>query len=246
MQKLGIIVALTGEKKTLSRALNNLRPSDRASILVQLAGMGPENAKSAAHHLIASGCDALLSWGCAAALEPELTPGDCLIPKRIVSNHYSAEIDVDELWHQRVCDRLSPMARIISKPLAESRDVVSGSTEKILLGERTKACGLDMESGAIAKVATDSSIPFLVIRSIADPASMSLPNSVVIATDTNGGLNIPKLLLHTLFHPSNIAGLIQLGINFRSAQISLTRSARLLSPDFCITDNSSRSYSQYR
>lgn len=241
MQKLGIIVALTGEKKTLTTAVKNLRPSDQANISIQLAGMGPENAKSAAHQLVASGCDALLSWGCAGALEPDLAPGDCIIPKRIVFNHYSVEIDVDKLWHQRVCDRLSPMTRIISKPLMESRDLISESTEKIQLGKRTKTCGLDMESGAIAKVATELSMPFLIVRCIADPASMSLPNSVVIATDANGRLNVAKLLFHALLHPSNITGLIQLGINFRSAQISLSRCAQLLSPDFCITDHSSRS-----
>ena len=236
MRKLGIIVALPGEKKTLSKAYKKIIKSGRVNISIQLAGMGPDNAASAAHKLLSLGCKALLSWGCAAALAQKLLPGDCLIPKSVISEELMTSIDVDNLWHQNVYERLSPKVRVYTDPLAGSSELVSGAAEKVALGERTGAYGLDMESAAIAKVANEFNVPFVAIRCIADPASMNLPDSVAIAMNDTGELNIAKLIMHTLIHPSNIDGLIQLASNFKAAQNSLVQSAHLMYPDFCLNE----------
>ncbi len=198
--------------------------------------MGRDNAASAAHELLRADCKALLSWGCAAGLAQKLLPGDCLIPQSVISEEFSTAIAVDDLWHHSIYKRLSPLTRLYTEPLVESSGLISAAADKIALGKRTGAYGLDMESVAIGRVATQYNVPFVAIRCIADPVSMSLPDSVTIALNGVGGLNIPKLLMHTLLHPSNIAGLIKLAANFKAAQNSLAQSAHLLYPDFCLNE----------
>jgi len=186
--------------------------------------------------LIKAGCNALMSWGCAAALADSMAPGDCLLPDSIIAEHNSSCLAIDQDWHNKLKARLSNAMHIHTSPLVSSQKLVASADEKYALGARTGAVGLDMESAAIADVASKYSIPFVIVRCIADPVSMSLPESVAIAMTPDGSINILKLLIFTARHPSNIHALIQLGIHFKAAQKILTKVAQILQPDFCIPE----------
>ena len=92
----------------------------------------------------------------------------------------------------------------------------------------TGAVALDMESVAIAKVARQYKIPFLVIRAIVDPVDMSLPQAISYSLNDQGEVVLGKLLFFLFLHPAELPGLIKLGIYFNAAKKTLKLVAKHL------------------
>ena len=218
----GIVVALPEELSTLtSRKINKGNSSlISENILVAYSGTGPDNAKNAAELLISKGSKQLVSWGCAAALDPSLKPGDLSLPKTLLTETQQ-KLSIEPKWHRHAMRTLSSHFKILTGCLIESRQIVSSSRKKALLHEATQCQAVDMESAAIANVAEDTKTPFLAIRTIADPADMSLPDAVTHALNEEGEIEMKKLLGFLATHPYEIRGLIKLGYHFNSASNKL-------------------------
>lgn len=226
----GIVVALPEEIATLTR--QTLAQGEcvaiSGNILLSLAGAGPINAERAARQLIAKGANCLISWGCAAALAPELKPGDLVIPAQVISEQQPA-LDTDNQWLHRVQNLLPKTLSIVNGGLAESGRIVAASIDKQQIHKQTAAVALDMESAAVARSAQQNNIPCLVIRAIADPVTMDLPQAVVRSLNDQGRVEITKLLRFLLTHPWEIPALIKLGLHFNAAQKTLKTVAKQLS-----------------
>ncbi|MCI0655341.1 MAG: phosphorylase [Methylococcaceae bacterium] len=233
MTSVGLVVALPGEKRTLTKARilpgRFSRLNDKTLIL--LSGIGPDKAAAGAEILIGQGCNALLSWGCAAALEPELKPGDLIIPEKILCANAEA-FNTGHEWRGKLLDRLADHQTIHTGPITESRTLVGTAADKLALRNQTGAIALDMESAAIARLAARQNLPFVTIRAIADPASMDLPKPVATAVNQNGDLKFSLLLALIARNPGSIPGLVQLAICFRAAQRRLRLTAFRLEYDF--------------
>jgi len=218
----GVVVALPEELATLTRGKpargECFAISDQ--VLVVYAGAGPLNAAKAAKSLIDNGVTALISWGCAAGLSPELRPGDLLLPERVLSEQGEC-FNIDKTWLQHWLFLLSGNLSINTGSLLESSRIVSASREKQDLHSRTGAAGLDMESAAVIKAAQAKSLPCLVVRAVADPVNMDLPEAVVQALNPDGQIELTKLLGYLLAHPGQVSGLIKLGLHFHAAQKTL-------------------------
>jgi adenosylhomocysteine nucleosidase len=195
-------------------------------ILVKLSGIGPRRAGEAAKNLLENGATALLSWGCAGALVPTLSPGSLVLPSSVIdADQFS--YSSDPTWHGRLLNRLKGCVDLYQGPLAESGAVLRSSAEKRNLFERTGAMAVDMESGAVARVAQGAHAPFMAVRAIADSADMAIPQSSVGAIDEFGELNLFRLLKELIRHPFELFTMIRLGWNFRAAQVTLEKVARL-------------------
>jgi adenosylhomocysteine nucleosidase len=229
----GLIVALPGEKQTLTNARIKTGRFSRLNehTLLCVSGIGPEKAAAGADKLIRAGCNALVSWGCAAAIGPQLKPGDLVVPGHVVSADGTV-FAADPSWRKRLLDRLAGYLTIHTGSIAESATIVAAAADKRALRNQTGAIALDMESAGIAKMAARYHLPFVIIRAIADPASMDLPKPVTIAVDQNGDVRLPLLLALLIRYPNSIPDLIRLGICFRAAQRGLQRTARRLEYDF--------------
>ena len=83
---IGIIIALPEELVTLTsqhlKQFESIQIDNNIQVI--LSGIGAENASIAAEKLYQSGVNSLISWGCAAALEPSLKPGDILFVSVVV------------------------------------------------------------------------------------------------------------------------------------------------------------------
>lgn len=229
----GIVVALSEEIVTLtSKRIDKghcVFISDK--ILVACAGMGQANAAAAAELLIAKGASRLISWGCAAALEPSLQAGDLTLADRLLdAENEEIKINPDWLDHTKTV-----LAETFTEPrkqavlhsglLTESHAVITSDKAKKQLHSFTGALALDMESSAVAKVAQKHGLPFLAIRAIADPATMGLPEAVVYATNADGEVAIGKLIGYLLLHPAQLPSLIKLGLYFNKAKQTLKQAA---------------------
>jgi len=198
-----------------------------------VSGAGPHNARIAAFRLIERKIGALVSWGCAAALDHSLNAGDLVLPERIVTPDGTGHA-VSPGWRERAHHALKPTLRITSGPLWGSPEIVASSAEKQMLHSANGAVAVDMESAAVASVAEARGLPFLAVRAIADPACMSLPRSVTVAVDERGDVNLPKLLRHALSHPAEFVALARLGKAFNAAANTLRRTVHLLGSDFLL------------
>ncbi len=225
----GIIVALPEEFSTLTSGKIDKGDFRKLTdnILIAYAGAGPANARKASELLIAKGAGQLISWGCAAALVPELRPGDCLLPESLLTEDQQV-LNSDLNWITQVRHNLSADIPIKSGKLAESCSIISKSEDKQAIHLKTNAVALDMESCAIARSAKQANICCLVIRTIADPATMDLPEAVSHALNCEGEIVLTRLLPYILLHPFEIPGLIRLGLHFNAAKKTLKSISRYL------------------
>ena len=222
----GIVVALPEELLTLTRRKMAQGECFNLSddIVVAYAGAGPNNAANAARLLIAKGADRLVSWGCAAALSPQLQPGHLVIADQIFFDQQNYE--ADKRWSHKLRSRLSEKLAVGNGNLVTESRIVASSSDKQAIQRNTGAVVLDMESGAIAKVASQSNLPCLVLRAVADPVSMDLPQAVVHAMNDLGRVDLGRLLSHLAIHPWEIPALIKLGLHFHAAQKTLKNVAK--------------------
>jgi adenosylhomocysteine nucleosidase len=116
--------------------------------------------------------------------------------------------------------------------LVESAEVVTEHAEKQSLRLRTDGVAVDMESAAVARVATAEGIPFSSVRTIADPLNMSFPNAVTIAMNPRGDVRLAVLLGHLVRHPGETGSLIALGRAFGAAVKTLHRVRHAVGDDF--------------
>lgn len=224
----GIVVALPEELSTLTSS--KLRQGECRRFgnnWIAYGGAGPINAAKAARTLLEKGAQRLMSWGCAAGLSSQLKPGDLLIPTRIIAADHNYAADGN--WTADTIRSLSPILPVHEGHLFTSDTLISHSREKQRIHQQSQAMALDMESTAIAEVASQALVPFLAIRVIADPVEMNLPQAVQHALNADGRVELPKLLRYLLLHPAEISGLIRLGLHFHAARKTLKLVARQLS-----------------
>ncbi|MCK5120466.1 MAG: phosphorylase [Methylococcales bacterium] len=224
----GIIIALPDEISSLtSKKINKGECiTINGNILLALSGAGPGNAIKASELLLEKGANRLISWGCAAALHPDLKPGDLVLADNLLSAD-KQQLSIDSPWLKHVTEQLSALNPITGR-LAESHTIVADSIDKKTIHQQSGAIALDMESIAVAKTALLNNCPTLVIRCIADPVSMSLPKAVSYALNNEGDVVLPKLLWFLLIHPSELPGLIKLGSHFNAAKNKLKLAAKQL------------------
>ncbi len=218
----GIVIALPEELITLTQ--KKISKGDHCYItdklIVAYSGAGSLNAKVASELLIAKGATQLISWGCAAALDGSLKSGDLVLADKLIDVE-NVEFNVNVDWHGHVKKRLTKHVVVKTGGLAESLSIVSSSKDKKKLSALTGAVALDMESIAIAKIAMEHSLPFLVIRVIADTVNMNLPQAINYSLNTQGEIVMKKLLLFLLLHPAELPDLIKLGLHFYAAKKTL-------------------------
>ncbi len=194
--------------------------------LVQLSGAGPQRAEAAGRGLLKQGAAALLSWGSAGGLISALSPGSLVLPGNVIGAD-QLRYSTDPVWHSRLVDRLKGFLILHEGALAESVAPLKNPAEKKILFERTGAIAVDMESGAVAKVAQEEGIPFMAVRAIADPANATIPQGPLHAVDEFGELSLLTFLTGLIRHPAELFDTIRLGRNFHAAHVTLSAVAQL-------------------
>jgi adenosylhomocysteine nucleosidase len=225
----GIVVALPEELSTLTS-----QKIDKGccvfiadAIVLAYSGAGANNARSTSELLIEQGANRLISWGCAAALSETLNPGDLVLADTLIDAE-GAQIAIASDWHSYTKNLLAASLQVHTGSLVESLSIVATSLDKKHLHTQTGAVALDMETIAIAKVALQHQLPFLAIRAIADPVNMDLPKAINHSLNNEGDIMLGKLLLFIALHPSELPGLIKLGLHFNNAKNTLKLVAKQL------------------
>jgi adenosylhomocysteine nucleosidase len=229
----GVVIALASEARTL--APHNVQP-DRITPLaggsaLYLSGMGPAAAHRAAHALADAGAVALAVFGVAGALDKTLRNGSLCCPERILDEDGHA-YTVDNAWHARL--RQALLATQL--PLCASGSLLSVQTPLLTAADkqsahtRFDALAVDMESAAVAAVAHERKLPFVVLRAIVDEAADAIPTALNNSIDAWGRPQTLRLLAALCRHPSVLADLPRLYSRMQRATQALHAAAKAAGP----------------
>ena len=231
VRPLGIICALSGEGKTLSKEKIGVGTviSIADGIWLTISGMGARRAQTAAKLLLKRGATALVSWGIAGALEDKLSLGSLLLPRTVFSADGKASI-VTQDWHEHLYRILAERFTIHAEPLIETSTVLTTAVQKQALHADFGAIATDMESAALARFATEISVPFLAIRAISDTAQMAIPKQLPKAVTSVGELPLQAILTEVIFKPRDWVAIVKFAWGVHAAKTSLRRVAGYLGP----------------
>ena len=163
----------------------------------------------------------IISFGCAAGLDPELGPGSCVVATGVLTPEGLLEADPD--W-----------ARALSACLPEARQGRLAGLDLPLLSREDKAAlwhaggasAADMESHAAALAARRHGLPFAGVRVVLDPAWRNVPSCALAGLRADGVTDVWPLLRALAGAPRELGPLCALALDSWLAQRALRR-ARL-------------------
>jgi hopanoid-associated phosphorylase len=180
-------------------------------------------ADTKAGELLERGATALVSFGIAGGLAPDLAPGTLVIGSAVVVRH--GTVATDAAWSARLAAAL-PEART-GLVLGGDR-ILGDARRKAALFARTGALAVDLESGGVARAATTAGVPFVVLRAIADPAARDVPPAALIGLNAEGGIALGAVLASLWRDRAQLPRLLQVARDARVARAALLRGVRHL------------------
>ncbi|HEX5327140.1 MAG TPA: hypothetical protein VFW75_10775 [Acetobacteraceae bacterium] len=204
---LGIVVGLAAEAR-MARRLGGM---------IAIGGGTAAGARVAVRGLAERAATALLSFGLAGGLDPALRPGTILVPEAILVDGRLLPTDpaLCRMLGGTTPHRLLGADRIIADPGA-----------KQARWRETGCAAVDLESGAVASVARECGLPFVVLRVICDPADRALPPAAVAALGAEGAVVLGRVLASLARRPGQLVALVALGTDAARARHALLRRVR--------------------
>jgi adenosylhomocysteine nucleosidase len=207
--KIGFIVGLRAEARLL-RGLG---------FAVGIGGGTPEGAAAQAALLVDLGARALVSFGLAGGLDPALAPGAIVIPKIVARAGQTYACDADlTAW----------LGGATVGTLLAGAEIAVSVADKAALFAGTGAAAIDLESGAVARLAAERAMPFAALRAVCDPAGRDLPLAALAALDAAGAIGGLRVLGSILRQPAQLPTLIALAGDAGRARAALRKKLRSL------------------
>jgi hopanoid-associated phosphorylase len=167
----------------------------------------------------------LVSFGIAGGLAPHLRPGQAILSTEVIGD--------DRRWRSAAgfTSQISVLARQIGAvegPVLGAGAILSTEADKRRAWRDTGALAVDLESAIVARAAAAAGLPFLVLRTVADPATRHLPPAALIPLMENGMPAVARVLGEVLRRPGQIAALVGLARETRQALSALAGPAHAL------------------
>jgi adenosylhomocysteine nucleosidase len=177
-----------------------------------IGGGLPAGAEAAAERLVGYGVSHLVSFGLCGGLDPALRPGTLLVPRQVRDGAECYATDA------ALAERLGGWSG--GDLLAEHAVVVAASA-KARLFAATGAAAMDLESGAVARVARWHGVRFAVLRAVCDPAGRDLPPAALAALDPAGAIGLRGVLASIVTNPGQLLALLCLARDAAAARRAL-------------------------
>ncbi|HET8608472.1 MAG TPA: hypothetical protein VFM11_01915 [Burkholderiales bacterium] len=223
MVRAGIVAALHAEARSLGCGSRRTAPATATDgCLIRVSGIGRDNARTAAQTLIDAGAAALVSWGYCGGLDPHLACGTLVLPDMVIAADGTI-FYTDPVWRAHLRRLLAGRVAISGGSLAESTEPVADVRRKRALFERCGAVAVDMESAAVAAMATRAGLPFVAIRAVVDVARRGLPRRVLRAVDSSGNVRPARMAAALAASPHEWPGVFRTARDARTARRTLSR-----------------------
>jgi len=192
------------------------------------AGVGPERAEAGARELIAKGAEALVSFGVAGGIAPEISAGTLILARAV--GFGDTVFETTTSWRQSLKDMLPPNIIIEEGSIVGVDKMIASPEAKQRLHANTGALACDMESHAVAQVAAEVGLPFIAVRAISDPVGRDVPKWVLHCLSGEGDVDYQSLILALARRPWALPALMALAGNSKKAFGALRRVARAAGP----------------
>jgi hypothetical protein len=173
-----------------------------------------ENALQGARWLVKSGVGALVSIGIAGGLHPDVETGDLIVGDKVIepgdgeaNEQWEPDPAYMELAHEAL---LFEGIQARKGPIVSVRTPASSAREKAGLYRGSHALVSDMESGSIARAATESNMPFMALRVVIDPPGRKLEPDLSCCLDEGGRVCFPVLWRNLRRRPSLLPELLRM------------------------------------
>ncbi len=249
MPTIGLIAAMPEEIKPLlarvgpsSREtagdfnLYRFRAGNRNVCLVE-SGLGPEKAARAAATLIANANPELvINFGLAGAVNSGLGVGDVVIAQRLLFARERLFSEQQGLSQELAANAIELLQHNLAN---KSFKVCGGScvTAGTIMAKQETARllpanvvnpVLEMETAAVAKVATREGIPLLAVRAISDDATEELGFNISDFTDRNMNIRVHRVLWSLARRPWLVPQIVRLARNSKRAGENLAQVVEFL------------------
>ena len=197
----------------------------RAAGFPVVIGAGDRERTAALVECAAQGANCLISFGIAGALAPNLRTGDLVVSAEVVSdgNRWRADERFQTHVSNLVRDIGARQGSVYGAPT-----ILATEAEKSRAWQETGALAVDLESDVVARIASRTGIPFLVVRTIADTVYRELPAAALIPLSEGGTPNLARVLGSVIRQPRQIGSLIKLALETRVALVALAGPAHAL------------------
>ena len=226
--KIGITTAMPEEARAILKNAEELQRSQHGGrsvfrcriaghdVTLVEAGMGMVNAGWAATALAIQTPDLMISAGFGGGVLPGLKVGDVVMAEQLL--HWTGEGFEQVETGMYAAENISSPIRgcfITSDGILNKHDLLG------LLPSNAIHPVVEMESAAVARVATEHGIPFLGLRAISDPWDEELGFAINEFCDAELRIRPLKVLATILRRPTIIPQLLRLARNSRVAAKSL-------------------------
>lgn len=228
-EAIGLVIALPEELRPLAAALRLRREAPglyrgavgRRRVVALAAGLGIDCAARGARRLVGQERVAgLLSLGFGGALAEGLPVGGTVAVREAVAQDES-RLPADSAW-------VDQMTALTDREGACLTMIVPVRTpeEKRALGALTGALVVDMETGAVARVAAEHHVPWVGLRAVSDAVDDVIPAVVhQRIRPQQGRIDTPGMILHVLPRPGHWPDLLALARRSKLAAKRLSETA---------------------
>ncbi len=198
-------------------ALTQFLPNDQRPF-IHCAGPGPDRAAIACREIEMQNVSGVASIGVAGGLDSALDAGTLVLPAAVITSDNQL-FETDSRWRRNIVKQLP-----IKPPatLHMGMDIaVTDPKDKVRLFKEYKTHAVDMESHVIAAYASQRSVPFVILRSVADTADKSIPDAALAGLDEKGNVVPLQVLRQLAPNPKQLPALMRLARDSNAAMKSL-------------------------
>lgn len=197
----------------------------RAAGFQVIVGAGDMHRTTALVAHAAQRAKCLISFGIAGGLAPHLRPGDVVLSTDVIGD--DCRWRANDAFHCEI-EALARRIAAAEGPVLGARDILATEDDKARAWRDTGALAVDLESAIVARAAEAAGIPFLVLRTIADPATRALPPAALIPLSPDGTPAFMRVFGDVLRRPWQIGALCGLARDTRQALTALAGPASAL------------------
>jgi adenosylhomocysteine nucleosidase len=191
------------------------------------SGVGYQRAAAATRLLVHRYTpQALVSFGFAGGLLPEIAPGTLIVGAQLVQEGRLLDTPLEadhELVGQFVTAACGESLPVRPGRLITVHHLVADSPSKTELARRSGACAVDMETAGVVEVAQAAGVAWVAVRAVVDTADEELPVACLRTLRADGRV-APGSLLSVLWRSPRLAQhFLWMGRRTRTARRCLSR-----------------------
>lgn len=206
------------------RRLGSLKRSSNGRASVTVTGVGKAKALASISSLLNDDPrpSLVLSIGFAGSLSDELSIGDLVLAKRLLSTDGSPPLRTDSRLFQQAEEAILENAMpFVRRDTLTTDRLVRTITERERLAREFHAQAVSLEDYWVCSAAARSGVPFVSVRAISDTTHKELPSyveEIMLQREARQGM---RVILNSLAKPGRLPQLMSLAQDAKKAQKSL-------------------------